>query len=556
MVSWQDKRTGDLLLLANGIVLLILVNLLSSKFFFQWDLTDEKRYSIHPSTREMLRTLDDVVYIEVFLEGELNADFRRFQKSVRETLEMFRVYANNRVQYSFTDPSSAMSQKARQEYMAELAAKGIQPTNVIDTRDGERIEKIIFPGAIVSYGSAEKGVMLLKGSNASMINPSIEGIEFELANAIYGLVNEAPKRIGLVRGHGELDNTHLVSFRNAITDLYRVRDIRLNESLSGFDALVIAKPVGPFSESEKYHLDQYIMRGGKVLFLVDRLDANMDSITQANYLAFPYETRLDDMLFRYGVRINPDLIQDRYAGRHPIITGASADGTPQIHMLEWPFFPLVNTFANHPITRNLDRVWLRFASSIDTVKAEGVTKTPLLMTSPYSRVLGAPVDVNVNDLRKNVSPEKFSRPHIPVAYLLEGTFTSLYRNRFPPEQVDVTEFVEKSVPTSLIVVSDGDLARNEVHPRTGEPLPLGRDPFSNYTYANQDLLLNMLAFLVDEEGLIRARGKEVRIRPLNREKIASEKLKWQIVNLGLPIALVVVFGVLRAAWRQMRYARF
>src|SRR5690606_7305045 len=167
-----------------------------------------------------------------------------------------------------------------------------------------------------------------------------------------------------------------------------------------------------------------------------------------------------------------------------------------------------------------------------------------LMTSPYSRVLGAPVDVNVNDLRKNVSPEKFSRPHIPVAYLLEGTFTSLYRNRFPPEQVDVTEFVEKSVPTSLIVVSDGDLARNEVHPRTGEPLPLGRDPFSNYTYANQDLLLNMLAFLVDEEGLIRARGKEVRIRPLNREKIASEKLKWQIVNLGLPIALVVVFGVL------------
>src|SRR5690606_28641645 len=171
-------------------------------------------------------------------------------------------------------------------------------------------------------------------------------------------VNEAPKRIGLVRGHGELDNTHLVSFRNAITDLYRVRDIRLNESLSGFDALVIAKPVGPFSESEKYHLDQYIMRGGKVLFLVDRLDANMDSITQANYLAFPYETRLDDMLFRYGVRINPDLIQDRYAGRHPIITGASADGTPQIHMLEWPFFPLVNTFANHPITRNLDRVWL------------------------------------------------------------------------------------------------------------------------------------------------------------------------------------------------------
>ena len=561
MVDWTSKRTGDLLLLANGIVVLVLLNLISSNSFFRIDLTEEKRYSIHASTREMLSRLDDDVYIEVFLEGELNAGFRRFQKSIRETLEMFRIYSNNRVHYTFTDPATAMSQKARSEFMADLAAKGIQPTNVIDTRDGERIEKIIFPGVVVSYGGAEAGVMLLKGNKARTpeeeINQSIEGIEFEIASAIYKLTAEDPSIIGMLSGHGELEGPQVASFQSAVSELYHVRDVSLNDSrLDDCDALVIAKPTEVFAAADKYRLDQYIMRGGKVLFLIDRLDASMDSAIQANYLAFPYEVGLEDQLFRYGVRINPDLVQDRYAARYPVITGQREDGTPQIHLMEWPFFPLINQYRDHPTTHNLDRVLTRFVSSIDTVKAEGIRKTPLMFTSEYSRKLTAPVNVNINELRRNLTAEQFTDRHVPVAYLLEGKFTSLFKNRFLPEGADRSRFRGESETTRLIVVSDGDVARNEVNRRTGQPFPLGFDPFMNYTFANQDLLLNLLAYLVDENGLIRARNKEIRIRPLDREQIAEEKLKWQLFNLGAPLVLLVVFGVVRAYWRKKKFANF
>lgn len=561
MVDLTSKKNGDLLLLANGIIALILINLLSSQFFFRIDLTEEKRYSIHPSTREMLASLDDEVYVEVFLEGELNAGFRRFQKNIRETLEMFRIYSGNKVQYSFTDPATALSQKARSEYMAELAAKGIQPTNVIDTRNGERVEKIIFPGAVISYGGAERGVMLLKGNKAQTpeeeINQSIEGVEFEIANALYKLAEENPKIIGMVSGHGELQGSQLASFEDALSELYHTRRLTLSDTrLRGCEALVIAKPTMPFSADDKFMLDQYIMQGGKVLFLIDRLDASMDSAMQANYLAFPYEIQLDDQLFRYGVRINPDLVQDRYAARYPVITGERQDGTPQVHLMEWPFFPLINRFTGHAITRNLDRVLTRFVSSMDTVKAEGVKKTPLLFTSQYSRKLSAPVNVNINELRQNLTAEQFTESFVPVAYLLQGTFTSIYKNRFLPDGAVASSFREESENTSLIVVSDGDLARNEVNRRTGQPLPLGFDAFTNYTFANQDLLLNMIAYLVDEGGLIRARNKEIRIRPLDREQIAAGKLKWQIINLGLPLILLVMFGTIRAYWRKKKFANF
>jgi ABC-2 type transport system permease protein len=561
MVNWEQRKTGDGLMLANGILALVLINLLSSMFFFRVDLTEENRYTVQPATREMLSNLDDDVYVEVYLEGELNAGFRRFQKSIRETLEMFRTYSNNKIHYSFIDPSTALSQKARSEFMAELASKGIQPTNVIDTRNGERVEKIIFPGAVVSYGGAETGVMLLKGNKAASpeeeINQSIEGIEFEIANAIYQLTETDPREIGWVTGHGELEGGQSAAFEEAVAELYHVRKVSLaGNRLANLEALIIAKPTRPFPEQDKYVLDQYIMNGGKVLFLLDRLDASMDSASQANYFAFPYETKLDDQLFRYGVRINQDLIQDRYAARYPVITGQRADGTAQIQLIEWPFFPLINRYANHPVTHNLDMVLTRFVSSIDTVKAAGVRKMPLLLTSQYSRKLSAPVNVNINELRGDLSAEQFTESFIPVAYLLEGRFTSLYKNRFVPENTDATSFREESIATSLIVVSDGDIGRSEINRRTGQFLPLGFDPFSNYTFANEDLLLNMIAYLVDENGLIRARNKEIKIRPLDREQIVAEKVRWQVLNVAMPLVLIIVFGIVRSYWRKRKFANF
>lgn len=560
MVNWNSKKLGDLLLLANGIVLLILINLISSFFFFRADLTEEKRYSIKVPTQSILQSLDDDVHIEVFLAGELNAGFQRFQKAIRETLEEFRVYSSNRIHYTFTDPLTAAGEKARTEFMSELAAKGIQPTRVFENKDGQRIEKMIFPGAVVSYSGAEKGVMLLKGNKAGSpdeeINQSIEGIEFELANAIYKLTNDSPKRIGMVSGHGELAGLEAAAFYNAIQEIYTVEDVSLNAGdLSNFDALVIAKPTSDFSEKEKYRLDQYIIQHGNVMFLLDRLEADMDSTSRENYFAFPYDLGLDDLLFRYGVRINPDLVQDRVSGRYPVVTGQTGN-KPQIQLVDWPFFPLINRYSDHPVTNNLDAVMLQFASSIDTVKAAGIKKTPLLFTSQYSRTVTSPVQVSIQSLRKDIKPENFSNQFVPVAYLLEGRFTSAFKNRFLPEGTDAGQFKDTGRPAKVIVVADGDLARNVVNPRTNQPQPLGFDPISNYTFANEDLLLNMLAYLTDENGLIRARNKEIKIRPLDKEKIVAEKLKWQVINLVLPVVLIIAFGAVRSWRRKKRYASF
>ncbi|HEY9045432.1 MAG TPA: gliding motility-associated ABC transporter substrate-binding protein GldG [Ohtaekwangia sp.] len=561
MVNWKSRKLGDYLLFANGVVLVVLINLLAAQFFFRVDLTEEKRYSIKPQTRAILQNLEDEVYIEVYLEGELNAGFRRFQKSIKETLEEFRVYSGNKVHYIFTNPAIAQGQKAQAEFMNDLASRGIQPTNVIDTKDGQRVEKIIFPGAVVSVGGMETGLMLLKGSTAKTsderINQSIENVEFELINTIYKLSNSDRKRIGFVTGHNELEDADLASFNNDLLEVYDVYKVDMGRTadLKKYDALIIAKPRTAFSQQDKFRLDQYIMQGGKVMFLLDKLDASMDSASRNDYLAIPYDLNLDDQLFKYGVRINPDLIQDQSAAPYPIVTG-DAGGKPQMQLIDWPFYPLINHYADHPVTRNLDAVLTRFVSSIDTVKAPGIHKIPLLTTSQYSRAITAPVNVSVNELRKNVKAEDFSKSFIPVGYLLEGNFTSLFKNRFIPEGIEQTPIIEKSIPTRLVVIADGDIVRNDINPRSRQPQPLGFYPFTNYTFANRELLMNTLAYLTEENGLIQARSKQIKIRPLDREKIKQEKVKWQVINLGIPVLLVIVFGVLRAYWRRNKFARF
>jgi gliding-associated putative ABC transporter substrate-binding component GldG len=281
----------------------------------------------------------------------------------------------------------------------------------------------------------------------------------------------------------------------------------------------------------------------------------MNRASEEDYFAFPYDLNLDDQLFKYGIRINPDLIQDAVSGKYPVVVGGESN-RPQIMQMDWPFFPLINQYAIHPITRNLDASLLKFVSSIDTVKATGVRKTPLLFSSQYSRKVTAPVKVGVNDLRKQMQEGSFDSGKIPVSYLLEGEFTSLYKNRFSPEGVDTTGFKEQSVLTKIIIVADGDLARNDVNPRDGNPQQLGLDPFTQYTFANQDLLLNMVAYLVEENGLIKARNKEIKVRPLDKEKIRSERSFWQVINLVLPMAALVIFGIVRAYWRKVKYTRF
>jgi gliding-associated putative ABC transporter substrate-binding component GldG len=290
-----------------------------------------------------------------------------------------------------------------------------------------------------------------------------------------------------------------------------------------------------------------------VLFLIDKLEATMDSASQEDYFAFPYALRLDDLLFKYGVRINDNLVQDRNSGMYPVVTG-QVDSRPQLQLMEWPFFPLINQFSEHPVTRNLDAVLTKFISSIDTIKAEGITKTPLAFTSTFTRIVPAPVPASINELRRNVKPENFMAGSIPVAYLLEGKFSSLYKNRFLPEGADQSSFKPDGNPAKVIIMSDGDIARNDVNPRSGNPQQLGFDPFTNYTFANEELLMNAIGFLTNEHGIINTRTKEVKVRPLNKEKIRTEKTKWQIINLVLPVILLILFGITRVYFRKRKFA--
>lgn len=561
MVNWKSKKLGDILIFANGFVFIILINLLVAKEFFRIDLTEEKRYSLKAETLDILQNLEDEIHVEIYLEGKLNASFQRFQKAILETLEEFRIYSRNKITFLITDPTAAMGEKARNEFMAGLASKGIQPTNIIDTRDGQREEKIIFPGVIVSYEGIEKGVMLLKGNKAGTpeqeINQSIEGIEYEIISAIYNLVNADRKQIGFVTGHGELDSLHSFSFRNELLEVYDVFNVHLasQNELKKFDLLIVAKPTAAFAEPDKFLLDQYLMSGGKILFLVDKINASMDSAAREDYFAGPNNLNLDDQLFKYGVRINPDLVQDRRSGMYPVITG-QVNGRPRMQLMEWPFFPLIGEFANHPITRNLNAVLARFCSSIDTVRAVGVEKTPLLMTSPYSRKIATPVHINVNELRKNLRDSDYTTRFIPIGILLEGTFTSLYKNRFPPQGFESFKIKVESNSTKVVVISDGDIARNDVNPRTNQPQPLGFDPLTNSTFANRDFLLNTVAYLTNENGLIQARNKEVKIRPLDKVKIKTGRVKYQVLNLGAPLVLLMLYGLLRFYLRKKRFAKF
>jgi ABC-2 type transport system permease protein len=561
MVTWKSKKLGDLLVLANGLCFLLLLNVLSKAWFFRVDMTQEQRYSIQAPSRELLSSLEDVVYVEVFLEGDLNASLRRLRNAIGETLEVFDSYAARGVQFRFTDPATAQSQKAQSEFAQELAAKGIQMLPVVETLDGQRVEKIVFPGALITYQGMETAVMLFKHNQArnyqEVVNQSIEGLEYELASAIQRLSTIERKRIGFLTGHGELDEQETASLRSALIDRYDVIDITLAGRLNPLDCqvLVIAKPATKFSEQEKYFLDQYILNGGRMIVGLDQMDASMDSASRDDYFAFPLETGLMDQLFRYGARVNLDLVQDRVAARYPVVTGM-VDNKPQMMQTEWPFFPLINQYGQHPTTRNLDAVMTRFISSIDTVRADGVQKTPLMFTSPYARKSTAPVKVSINDLRRNVDPSTFAEGPIPVAYLLEGSFSSLYRNRFAPQGIDTTGFKRVGAPSKIIVIGDGDLFRNDINPRNRKPQQLGLDPFSGYVFANQDLLLNMVSFLADENGLITARNREIRLRPLNKEKIRVERAQWQVLNLGLPLLFLVAFGVVRRYWRSRRYAQF
>lgn len=551
------RKKKDLTRFLISAILLVVANIGLANWHFRVDLTEDKRYTISPATRQLLAGLDQDVTIDVYLEGDFPARFKRLQNAVRETLQEFQVYSS-RIRFNFIDPGAASDEQKRNEYYRQLVLKGIQPTNLVAQENGNRVEKIIFPGAIVSAAGKEVPVMLLKGNQAASpderLNQSVEGLEYELATAIRQLARKKKKRIGYIEGHRELSTLETADLISSLQKDYEVYRVDLNKvpDLQALDAILVAKPLLPYTEAEKYKIDQFIMNGGKAMFFLDPVSIDLDSIRTAGTVAFPLDQNLQDLLFKYGVRVNGNLVQDINSGQIPMVVGMLGN-QPQTQLMNWRYYPVLNGFSRHPITRNLDAVYGRFISTIDTVRSAGIRKHPLIITSPYSRVVATPVEVSLNEARQPVDPKLFTAGPQLVGILLEGRFRSVFANRPRPEGIAAGRFVAQGKASQIIVVSDGDLVRNEVNKKTMQPYRLGFDRYSGATFANRDFVANGMDYLLDESRLISLRAKEIKLRPLDRVKVVAEKRQWQLLNLVLPLLILVLYGFLRYYRRQRRY---
>jgi ABC-2 type transport system permease protein len=555
------RKNKDIIKFAVAAGIILLLNVLLANQYFRIDLTEDKRYTIAPVTKHLLANLKDDITVDVYLAGDFPARFKRLQSSVRETLEEFRVYSDDRVQFNFIDPSSNTDPEKRNVYYQQLVAKGLQPTNLVSAEGDKKVEKLIFPGGIVSSKGKEVPVLFLKGNQAAspdeQLNQSIEGLEFELASAIRQLTQTQRKRIGYIEGHGELSMLETADFITTLQKNYNVFrvDLRKVPDLKALDAVIVAKPLLKYTEAEKFKLDQFIVGGGKALFLIDPVNISLDSIRTEGTVALPLDLNLQDLLFTYGVRLNGNLVEDLNAGQIPMVVGMLGN-QPQTQLMNWRFYPIINGFNKHPITRNLDALYGKFVSNIDSVKARNIRKTPLIATSPYSRVLQAPVNVTLNEARVPVDPKQYTAGPQVLGYLLEGQFKSVFTNRPLPVGITNVGLKNQGKPSRVVVVADGDLIRNEVNPKTNQPYRLGFDRFTGATYANKDFATNAIDYLLDENNLISLRAKEIVLRPLDRVKAKEEKQKWQLINLVLPLVILISFGLVRFYLRKRKYARY
>jgi ABC-2 type transport system permease protein len=532
------------------------LNWLSTKFFFRLDLTEDKRYSISDATKALLENLDRDVNISVYLTGDLPAGFERLENATRETLEEFKTYANGRLHFQFSDPSAAVNEEQRKNQYATLIDRGLTPTNVFANEDGKRTEKIIFPSALVLADTLAVPVQLLKGNKSSspenQLNQSLEGVEFELASAIRLLTQPERKKVGLVVSHTRVSPARLSDLIATIQQSYDVYlDMNNPGSYQGLDALLVLKPDSAFSEEEKYKLDQYVVGGGKAMFFID--GAKVDSVSLEGTYAQPLDLNLSDLFFRWGARINYNLVKDLNSAQVLMNVGNMGDA-PNIQPVDWRYYPVLNNFGKHPITRNTDAIYTRFLSTLDTVGgAAGIQKQPLLMTSPYTQSVNTPALVGYNEARQQPDPAEYNGGVKLAAVLFSGTFTSLFQNRILPGDPRASSFIAEGDQGKVLICADGDIAINDYDYKRNAPLPLGYDRVTNKTFGNKDFIMRALDYMTDANGLITARNKEVSIRSLNKILIQEKRKIWQGINLILPLALIGLFGLSRYVLRSRKF---
>ncbi|MCF8372208.1 MAG: gliding motility-associated ABC transporter substrate-binding protein GldG [Bacteroidales bacterium] len=563
-------KRQNLIQLLLVVVIVILLNLISVYVFERFDLTAEKRYTLSPATTTFLEEMKDVAYFKVYLNGkDLPHGFKRLQNATREMLDEFRNYAGDNIEYEFIDPFESPDLSTRGEIGRELMQKGLTPTN-IEERDesGGVSEKLLFAGTIVSYRDKEIALELLQNNMAisgeENLNNSIQAIEFRLVNTLMKLSKIQKEKIAFIEGHGELSELEVADISHSLSESYEVDRVKINGKLNrldGVDCIIIAKPDSTFSSQDKYIIDQFIMKGGKSLWLIDGVNVSMDSLMySSSVLALINQVNLEDQLFKYGVRINPNLIQDMQCGGLRLKT--SMPGAPlKFRTFPWIYFPLLMSNNDFALSKNLDLVKTQFTSSLDTVGHPGkVKKEFLLYSSERSRSVNAPIQIKLNIVNEVLEDQYFNKSFLPVAVLLEGEFESVYKNRLSPEFTDNKEakYKESSRPTKMIVVADGDIIRNDWRVAEGQyaPLPLGYDKHTDMSFAgNKDFILNSINYLLDDSGVMEVRSREIKLRLLDKARVQNDHLFWKLLNVLAPLLFIITFGILFHYFRKRKYSK-
>ena len=573
------NRKKDLTFLVVGLIIVLLVNYIGSFAFERFDLTSEKRFTLSETSKDLASNIDDIIYVKVYLDGDFPAGYKRLRDETKEMLDEFRAYSNGNLEYEFINPSESADQKIRHEIYKQLYKQGLRPTDLSEKSNDGFSNKIIWPGAVFLYKGKELPVQLLKSQIGAkpeaMLNNSIESLEYEIANAINNLTTKKVSKVAFVDGHGELTKLETAAIAESLSEFYVVDRVNIDGNLNSltervmadstkaytvrikYDAIIIAKPTYKFPEKDKFIIDQYIMYGGRVVWLIDPVFASMDSLQTSNItMAIPMDLNLDDQLFTYGVRINTNIVQDIKSAPIPIITGMVGN-QPKTEMFPWFFFPLLTPANSHPIVNNLNALKGEFVSNIDTIANKGIRKTGLLKTSQYSKVSSAPTRIGLDMVRFEPDQTQFNAGHQIIAVLLEGKFESVYKNRMTPQIRDANEinFKEESVENKMIVIADGDVAKNGVNKRTGEYLALGFDRYTRQEFGNKDFMLNVVGYLCDDSGLMSVRSKKLKIRLLDKTVLKNDKFDWQLINTILPIGLILLFGLAHYFDRKKKFTK-
>ena len=553
-------------------IIVIAINFLASNFHSRLDLTKEKRYTLSNATKQLLKNLNEPVRIDVFLKGDFPSGFKKLSLSASELLKEFKENGKRNIIYNFHEPEEIIA--GDRQYSDTLLSMGAAPINLkVQLKAGEQ-QQYVFPVAWIRYKEKSTLVNLYTGGKRVItpeeLNSAEALMEYQFVNAINKITQENPAMVGYALGNGEPVAAEVQDLiEGVLRPNYDLRTLNLAMQPvipDTFKVLMIVKPTMTFTEDEKFKLDQYVMRGGKIIWMIDDLAAEMDSLKlNARTVAFERNLNLTDQLFRYGARINPDLIMDLQCDFLPFIAGGTPEN-PQYEFLKWNYFPLFESKNSHPINKNLRLVSSRFANSIDTVKAEGIKKTFLLQSSATSRKIGTPAIISLDENRNAPEDEKFKTNGIPVAVLLEGKFRSLYEGRVSKDKADTlnakgTPFMGKNNnDNKMIIIADGDMALNDFSPQQQQILPMGLNKYTvgtnyEYQFANRDFILNCLEYMVNDVGIMETRNKDFVLRVLDTKKVSEQKLIWQIINIVVPLLLVILLGVIYQMVRKMKYSR-